>query len=122
MSACATEPIYSVPLGDGLALLFPLLIDGVATSISGWVDPTLTVTTDLDDPAAVPLCTLTLGAGIEAYGTQKWLATFLGATHFAAAALGHYRYAFRVVDPLGATQTLETGYIKFTPAGPAPAA
>ncbi len=115
----ATHPTYCVPLGNGLDLLFPLLIDGVATPIAGWTGPTLIVTANLSEPSFTPLCTLTLGDGVEIYDAEGWEANCLGATHFLEAGAGPYSYIFRATDPDGHVQTLETGTIN--PPLPCPA-
>lgn len=121
VSVCVEPIVYEVPLGNGILLTFPLLLDGAPAAITGWTDPTFVVTTDLDDPAVTPLCRLTLLNGITASDTQSWQVSAQGGTHFAAAALGHYRFAFTAIDPDGQPQTLETGYLRFMPAGPMPA-
>lgn len=118
MDTCAEPTTYEVALGDGFKLLFPLTVDGVASPIAGWV-PKLVITESLDDESVQPLATLALGDGLEGFDANTWLANILAAL-LAAAVAGNYFYAFRAVDPEGQTQTLETGYVKFFAAGPAP--
>lgn len=109
----ATRKLYEIRQGEPLKLLVPLLLDGVATSITGWT-VWLTVKRDAMQQDAVALAQLSLGSGISAYDANKWLAE-LPAAATKTATPGALIYVIEAKDPAGVPYTLEEGDILLLP-------
>lgn len=108
-----SRTVYTIRQGEPLQLLIPLLLDGTASSITGWT-VYLIVKRDSMQPDADAIASLELGSGIIAYDATKWLATIPSAATKTETP-GALIYEVEAVDPAGNSYVLEEGDILLVP-------